>query len=197
MLNHYKLVVLITLNTRETDPFRQQMIDLLPRLRRFAYTLTSDRYEADDLVQAACERALSRRDQFREGTRMDSWMFRIIHTLRIDASRSLKFRTSHSSFDEKYDSGDAVKNEYNKIEARMLLENVKQAMARLSENDRAVLALVCVDGMSYREAADTLAVPVGTVMSRLARARIKLAKLVYGSKKSRHMPAENNGGANG
>ena len=79
----------------------------------------------------------------------------------------------------------------------MLLENVKQAMARLSENDRAVLALVCVDGMSYREAADTLDVPVGTIMSRLARARIKLAQLVYGNKKSRRVPAENNGGAHG
>ncbi len=197
MLNYYTLVILITLNTRETDPFRQQMIDLLPRLRRFAYTMTSNRYEADDLVQAACERALSRRHQFKMGTRLDSWMFRIIHTLRIDASRSLKFRTPHSSFDEKYDCGDAVKNEYNKIEARMLLENVKQAMVQLSENDRAVLALVCVDGMSYREAADTLAVPIGTVMSRLARARIKLTKLVYGNKKSRRVPAENNGGAHG
>ncbi len=179
MLNYYKLVVLITLNTKETDPFRQQMIDLLPRLRRFAYTLTSNRFDADDLVQAACERALTRREQFKMGTRMDSWMFRIVHTLRIDASRSSRSRNPHSSFNEEYDSrGHANSSERNKIEAKLMLDNVIKAMAQLSENDRVVIALVCVDGMSYKKAAETLDVPMGTVMSRLARARIKLTSLV-------------------
>lgn len=183
MLNYYKLVVLITLNTKETDPFRTQMIDLLPRLRRFAYTLTSNRFDADDLVQAACERALARKKQFKVGTRMDSWMFRIIHTLRIDASRSSRSRTPHSSFNEEYDSRGAANSERNKIEAKMMLDNVTQAMAQLSENDRVVMALVCVDGMSYKETAETLDVPMGTVMSRLARARIKLNTLVHGNRK--------------
>ncbi len=180
MLNYYKLLVLITLNTKETDPFRQQMIDLLPRLRRFAYTLTSNRFDADDLVQAACERALSRRKQFKSGTHMDSWMFRIIHTLWIDTTRSLRFRTPHSTFDEKYIGKGTVNKERDKIEAKLLLHNVKQAMAQLSEKDRVVLALVCVDGMSYKKTAETLNVPMGTVMSRLARARVKLNTLVNG-----------------
>jgi RNA polymerase sigma-70 factor (ECF subfamily) len=186
MLTYSKLVILITLNTNETDPFRQQLIDLLPRLRRFAYTLTSNQFDADDLVQAACERALSRRKQFTVGTRLDSWMFRIIHTLRIDATRSARFRNPHLSFNEKYDGKGVTAHDDSKmVEAKILLDNVHRAMGQLPENDRTILALVCVDGMSYKEAAETLDIPVGTVMSRLARARIKLTKLVYGKETMR------------
>ena len=174
-------------NTKETDTFRQQMIDLLPRLRRFAYTLTSNRFDADDLVQAACERALGRKEQFKIGTRMDSWIFRIIYTLRVDAARSKRSRTPHSIFNEEYGAG-SVANGSIRMEAKLMLDNVMQAMEQLSESDQMVLALVCVDGLSYREAAETLDVPIGTVMSRLARARIKLNTLVHGNEemKSAH-----------
>ena len=185
-MNQKELIVLIILNTAETDPFRQEMIDLLPRLRRFAYTLTSNRFDADDLVQAACERALTRSGQFKPGTRMDSWMFRIIYTLRVDASRSLRSRTPHSSFDEQYDSRQEAEGENGKLETRLMLKNVMGAMKQLSENDRLVLALVCVDGMSYKKAADTLGIPMGTVTSRLARARTKLSVLVQGNTKMNH-----------
>jgi len=157
------------------------MIDLLPRLRRFAYTLTSNRFEMDDLVQAACERALGRREQFKVGTRMDSWLFRIVYTLKVDACRSKRSRTPHSSFNEEYDSG-AADCGRDRMEAKLMLNNVMQAMEQLPEKDQVVLALVCVDGMSYKEAALTLDVPVGTVMSRLARARIKLNTLIHGGK---------------
>lgn len=174
---HLFLSVLMTI-AAETDLFRQQMVALLPRLRRFAYSLTANQSDADDLVQAACERALDRQGQFRIGTRMDSWMFRIIHTMRIDSKRSKRSRTPHSSFNEEYDTPGTSKNDHQRMEARLMLSNVTQAMKRLSENDQLVLALVCVDGMSYREAAETLEVPVGTVMSRLARARIKLNTLL-------------------
>ena len=176
------LILFAMTNTGEADTFRQQMIDLLPRLRRFAYTLTSNRFDADDLVQAACERALGRKEQFKIGTRMDSWMFRIIYTLRVDSSRSKRSRTPHSSFNEEYNTGGAADNSSIRIEAKLMLDNVMQAMEQLSESNRVVLALVCVDGLSYKEAAMTLDVPVGTVMSRLARARVKLNTLIHGNK---------------
>ncbi len=76
------------------------MVALLPRLRRYAYTLTSSREDADDLVQAACERALSRRHQWQTGTRLDSWMFRIIYTIRVDGIRSLQSRGVHVILEE-------------------------------------------------------------------------------------------------
>ena len=76
------------MNRVKGNEFGDQLVVLLPRLRRFAYTLTSHREDADDLVQAACERALSRQHQWQAGTRLDSWIFRIIHTLRIDQTRS-------------------------------------------------------------------------------------------------------------
>lgn len=174
------LIFLAMTCLEETDNFRQQMIALLPRLRRFAYSLTSRSSDADDLVQAACERALNRQGQFKIGTRMDSWMFRIIHNLRIDAARSKLSRTPHASFNEEYDAGGMAGNSHSQMEARLVLDNVRKAMKKLSENDQMVLALVCVDGQSYKEAAETLNIPVGTVMSRLARARIKLNTLLHG-----------------
>lgn len=168
----------------ESDTFRQQMIDLLPRLRRFAYSLTLNRFGADDLVQLACERALSRKEQFKIGTRMDRWMFRIIYTLWVDSLRSKRSCTPHSSFNEEYHTGGTADNGSTRIEAKLMLDHVIQAMEQLSESDRVVLALVCIDGLSYKEAAMTLDVPVGTVMSRLARARVKLHSLVHGNKRT-------------
>lgn len=164
-------------NTNDNN-FRDQIVALLPRMRRFAYTLTSNREDADDLVQAACERALSRRHQWRPGSRLDSWMFRIIHTQRIDMTRSKRSRSVHVPLEER-SFGSTGANGKNKIEASIMLRQVLQAMGQLSESDRAVLALVCIEGLSYKDSAATLGVPMGTVMSRLARARQKLHKLVY------------------
>ncbi len=152
-------------------------MELLPRLRRFALSLTGNLDDADDLVQAACERALSRRHQWRPGSRLDSWMFKIIHTMMIDEARSMRKRQPHYSFEEeRFNKGlsDGVK----KIEARLQLEKVAHAMRELPDNDRMILSLVCVDGQSYRDAAEVLQLPVGTVMSRLARARKKLHVLL-------------------
>ncbi|MGI6657136.1 MAG: RNA polymerase sigma factor [Desulfobulbus sp.] len=164
----------------QTDPdvFRRHLIELLPRLRRFARTLTASSSDADDLVQAACERALSRREQFQEGTRMDSWMFRIIHTLRLDEVKSGRNRAVHFSFEEQCDGWNEESDDQQRLEARMMLERVMRAMESLSPTDRAVLGLVCIDDMSYKEAAATLDIPIGTLMSRLARARMRLMALV-------------------
>jgi len=152
-----------------SDRFRRDLVTLVPKLRRFAYSLTGNRQDADDLVQAACEKALRNMAQFAEGSRMDSWLYRIIQTLWIDDRRKAQRRGSVVDPEEAYlsDEGKAA----SLPEDRMMLARTRAAMAALPEGQREVLALVAIEGMSYREAADTLDIPVGTVMSRLSRAR--------------------------
>lgn len=149
---------------------RQDLVALLPRLRRFAYALTGSLDDADDVVQTACERALTRFDQFEPGTRLDSWMFRIVQTVTIDRARYNTRRKPGANIDDLVDMGmDARIHE--STEARMALERIREEMQNLSEDQRAVLVLVAIEGKSYQETADILGVPIGTVMSRLARAR--------------------------
>jgi RNA polymerase sigma-70 factor, ECF subfamily len=159
----------------EDDPaisrFGDRLMAVLPRLRRFARGLTGAAVEADDLVQAACERALARRHQFQEGTRFDSWMFRIVQTIWIDQTRARKVRKEEPEpVESRLGSDEAVR----RVEARLALAEVRRAVARLPADQRAALMLVTVDGLSYREAAEVVQVPVGTIMSRLARARLAL-----------------------
>ena len=160
--------------------FHAQMVALIPRMRRFAYALTSNREEADDLVQTACERALNRKHQWRPGTRLDSWMFRIIYTQRIDMTRSQRVRKAYIHLEDKMLRGNTTTTN-NEVESRIMLRQVLRAMENLSEKDRAVLSLVCIEGLSYKDSASTIGVPVGTVMSRLARARRRLHEAVYGN----------------
>lgn len=156
---------------------RHQMVELLPRLRRFAYSLCGSLDEADEVVQAACERALSRLDQFTPGSRLDSWMFRIVQNVWIDRMRYNRRR-------ETVDDPDAIASIPHdariaeQTEARTALGIVRDCFATLPEEQKLVLSLVAIDGRSYREAADLLGVPIGTVMSRLARARRKLADAI-------------------
>jgi len=171
----------------QSNEYRDQIVALLPRLRRFALSLTSNQEDADDLVQAACERALTREPQWQPGTRLDSWLFRIIYTLRIDKSRSMRESKVHVPFEEAAVRQEAGEKE-GKLEAKLMLQHVLKAMRQLPENDRLILALVCVDGMSYKHASATLEVPIGTVMSRLARARKKLYVLVNGDGKPPEPP---------
>jgi RNA polymerase sigma-70 factor (ECF subfamily) len=159
--------------------FGDQLVAVLPRLRRFARGLTGSAVEADDLVQAACERALARQHQFQEGTRFDSWMFRIVQTIWIDQVRSRDVRKEGGEVaEERLGSDEPVR----RVEARLALEEVRRAVDRLPPDQRTALLLVTVDGLSYKEAAEIIRVPVGTIMSRLARARIALqAKLDAGA----------------
>ncbi|MGH7046223.1 MAG: RNA polymerase sigma factor [Stellaceae bacterium] len=151
--------------------FGDQLIAILPRLRRFARGLTGSASEADDLVQAACERALARRHQFQEGTRFDSWMFRIVQTIWIDQLRSRQVRKEDAALsEERLGSDEPVR----RAEARLALSEVRSALDHLPPEQRAVLLLVTVDGLSYKEAAEIVQVPIGTIMSRLARARMAL-----------------------
>lgn len=151
--------------------FADQLVAVLPRLRRFARGLTGSAVEADDLVQAACERALLREHQFQEGTRFDSWMFRIVQTVWIDQIRARDVRK---------EEGDAAEDRFGfdepvrRVEARLALGEVRRAVDALPPDQKAALLLVAVEGLSYREAADVAQVPVGTIMSRLARARVAL-----------------------
>jgi len=151
--------------------FSDQLVAVLPRLRRFARGLAGSAADADDLVQAACERALARQHQFQEGTRFDSWMFRIVQTIWIDQIRARDVRKEDSEVaEERLGSDEPVR----RVEARLALDEVRRAVGRLPPDQRTALLLVTVDGLSYKEAAEVVQVPVGTIMSRLARARIAL-----------------------
>jgi RNA polymerase sigma-70 factor (ECF subfamily) len=167
--------------------FSDQLIAVLPRLRRFARGLTRGGSEADDLVQAACERALARAHQFQEGTRFDSWMFRIVQTIWIDQLRARDVRKEDGdSGDERMGSDEPVR----RVEARLALSEVTRALDRLAPEQRTTLMLVTVDGLSYKEAAEIAGVPIGTIMSRLARARIALQQQLDGTSRSRRSASD-------
>ena len=151
--------------------FGDQLVAMLPRLRRFARGMTGSAADADDLVQAACERALTRSHQFQEGTRFDSWMFRIVQTIWIDQIRARDVRKEEPDTEaERIGTDESMR----RAEARLGLAEVREALGKLPAEQRAALMLVTVDGLSYKEAAAVADVPVGTIMSRLARARMAL-----------------------
>ncbi|HKD56281.1 MAG TPA: RNA polymerase sigma factor [Hyphomicrobiaceae bacterium] len=155
-----------------TDEIRSRMVELLPRLRRFAVALTGDLDQGDDLVQETCVRALSRVDQYQPGTRLDSWMYRIAQNLWLDRMRAKKVRGVQ--VDVEAAEALAGPNGCAVVESRLALDAVGAAMAYLPEEQRVLIGLVCIDGLSYKEAADITGTPIGTVMSRLARARREL-----------------------
>jgi RNA polymerase sigma-70 factor, ECF subfamily len=148
------------------------MVDLLPRLRRFAVALTGDLDQADDLVQEACMRALSRVDQWQPGTRLDSWMYRIAQNLWLDRMRARKVRGEQVNVEAAETLAGSDGRDV--VESRLTLEAVSAALSYLPSEQRVLIALVCIDGLSYKEAAEITQTPIGTVMSRLARARREL-----------------------
>lgn len=157
--------------------FAHDLIALLPRLRRFARALAADADEADDLVQTACEKALRGRHGFVPGTRLDAWMFRILRNVFLDARRASASRGgAHAPLEAAEEI--AGWDGRSLLETRLLLERAREAMTRLPVEQREVLALVCIEGLSYAEAAEVLQVPLGTVMSRLARGRARLSALL-------------------
>jgi RNA polymerase sigma-70 factor (ECF subfamily) len=154
------------------DGLHRQIVALLPRLRRLARVLARDSADADDLVQATVERALVHQGQWRPGTRLDSWMFRIMKNAWIDESRSRSRRGKVFAPEE---HGDAVGSDgAGAMEARLAAGEVERAMAKLPDEQRLAVALVLVDGLSYKEAAEVLEVPQGTLTSRLVRGRMAL-----------------------
>ena len=146
---------------------------LLPRMRRFARSLTYHREDADDLVQIAMERALGRSEQWEAGTRLDSWIFRIIKNAWIDEVRSRARRAELFAPEEE---GEHVGDDHAGVHQQRLA--VQKAISLLSEEHKLVVGLVLVDGLPYKEAAEVLEIPVGTLTSRLARAREALQQLL-------------------
>ena len=150
---------------------RRQIVELLPRLRRFALVLTRSADAADDLVQSSVERGLTRLDQWEAGTRLDRWMFQIMKTVWLNTCRSEGIRQTESI--EDHDLVQSVDGSRD-IEARLTLAEVREAFDRLPPDQRQAMFLVSVEGYSYREASELLHIPMGTVMSRLARGRAAL-----------------------
>jgi RNA polymerase sigma-70 factor, ECF subfamily len=148
------------------------MVEILPRLRRFAVALTGDLDQGDDLVQETCMRALSRVEQWQPGTRLDSWMYRIAQNLWFDRMRARKVRGVQVDVE----SADVLAgpNGRSVAESRLTLQAVGNAMTYLPDDQRVLIGLVCIDGLSYKEAAEVTQTPIGTVMCRLARARREL-----------------------
>ncbi len=148
------------------------MLALLPRLRRFAYGLTGSIDEGDDLVQITCERAIRNIDTWQVGTRLDSWMYRIarnqfLNQVRAGKTRGLRLEVADIDRHNYVDGARAM-------EAQLTLDAVRDLTARLPEEQRSILLLVCVEGLSYKEVSAVLDIPMGTVTSRLARARAAL-----------------------
>jgi len=160
---------------------RQELIGLIPRLRRFALALTGTHADGDDLVQDALERALTRLHQWRPGTRLDSWVYRIAQNIWRDRLRRARFRGLHTPI---ADAADVMGADGRvDAEAALRLSEALSALAQLPWEQRIVIALVQVEGFTYPEAAEILEVPEGTITSRLVRGRAALERLMAGAEK--------------
>ncbi len=156
-----------------SDAFTDDLLAALPALRRFALSLARAGDVADDLVQITVEKALAARDRYDPSIPLNAWLFRILRNAWIDMGRRTRTRGAETDIADTPEA--ATTDGRRETEARLMLDSTLAAMARLSEDHRTVLALVCMEEMSYAEAAAVLDIPRGTVMSRLARARLALA----------------------
>ena len=162
------------MNTSEASQnIHDQIVTLLPRLRRFARNLTRNPHDADDVVQIALERALTRLHQWRSDARLDSWLFKIVRNAWIDELRSRGRRNKIFLAEE---AGENIGADSMERESELL--SVQSAMAQLPEDQREAVSLVLVEGLPYKEAAEVLDVPIGTLTSRLARGREALQALL-------------------
>ncbi|HEX4928619.1 MAG TPA: sigma-70 family RNA polymerase sigma factor [Burkholderiales bacterium] len=151
----------------------QRLVDLIPRLRRYARALTGERAAADDLVQDTLERAWTKLHLYRRGTDLRAWLFTVMHNVHVNKLRATR------PTDPLDDAMPELAQRAPQADA-LLLRDLDRAIARLPADQRAVLLLVSLEDMSYEEVARTLGIPIGTVMSRLSRAREKLRVLMLG-----------------
>ena len=154
--------------------FERELLALLPRLRRFARSLARDAADADDLLQVAVERALKARGQWQPGTRMDAWMMKIVRNAWIDEVRR-RTRSVRTFVPEEAAAGIGNAG-HEEIELSVGMQDVGRAMNALPPEQREAVALVLVEGFAYREAAELLEIPIGTLTSRLTRGRQALAR---------------------
>jgi RNA polymerase sigma-70 factor (ECF subfamily) len=162
------------MSTNESaETIQEQVVALLPRLRRFARNLVRTPHDADDMVQIAVERALLHLDQWHRDARLDSWLFKILRNAWIDEVRSRGRRAKLFMPEE---AGENVGEASMEREIDRL--SVEAALARLPHDQRLAVSLVLVEGLAYKDAADVLEVPIGTLTSRLARGRESLAAML-------------------
>ena len=151
----------------------KRLVELIPRLRRYARALVGERSSADDLVQDTLERAWAKLHLYRRGTDLRAWLFTVMHNVHVNRVRATRVN-------------DALEDEMPELAQRgtqpdaLLVRDLDRAIARLPADQRAVLLLVTLEELSYEEVARTLGIPIGTVMSRLSRAREKLRAMMLG-----------------
>lgn len=163
--------------------------DMLPRLRSFAVRLTGNRYDAEELVQRACIRALERAHQLRSDTSPSSWVFSIIHSIWLNELRR-RNRRDRLLLDWSDALIETVADPRSASETGLAVRQIVDAVERLPEPQRIALLLVSIDGLSYQEVASTLDIPVGTVMSRISRARKAIRIALDTSGASRMQPRD-------
>ena len=151
----------------------RRLVELIPRLRRYARALVGDKASADDLVQDTLERAWTKLHLYRRGTDLRAWLFTVMHNVHVNRVRATR------PTDPLQD--DMPELAYRASQAdSLLVRDLDRCVARLPADQRAVLLLVTLEEMSYEEVARTLGIPIGTVMSRLSRAREKLRVMMLG-----------------
>lgn len=158
-----------------SNSWHEMIVALLPRLKRYAFSLTGSIADAEDLLHSTLERALSRAEQFQQGSDLDRWLFRICRNLWLDTCRARKVRSEvgppEDAGQEPWVDGES------QATASIALKETAVVLAGIPAEQREPLLLVVVEGYSYKEVAEQLGIPIGTVMSRLARARARLAEL--------------------
>ena len=151
----------------------ERLVELIPRLRRYARALVGDRATADDLVQDTLERAWAKLHLYRRGTDLRAWLFTVMHNVHVNRVRAARatdtLEEEMPELAQRASQGDAL-----------LVRDLDRAIARLPAEQRAVLLLVTLEEMSYETVSRTLEIPIGTVMSRLSRAREKLRAMMLG-----------------
>ena len=158
------------------SPFEDELVALLPRLRRFAHGLSRTAADADDLTQATIERALRSKAQWQPGTRLDSWTYRIMRNLWIDTARS---RSRKEKVEAPPEEAELLgEDPRESMDASVDLARMMKAMSRLPDEQREVVALILIEGFGYREASEMLDLPIGTVSSRLVRGRMALLAMM-------------------
>ncbi|MEM7193601.1 MAG: RNA polymerase sigma factor [Pseudomonadota bacterium] len=157
---------------KPNQQFKQRLTELLPRLYRYARVLTPTRFDADDLLQMTCERALSRWHQLNLDGPMDRWAFTIMSSVWKNELRSRAIRQGQG-----FVAPELLESEDDEsIQRNIYLRQVLERVSQLPETQRETVLLVYVEGFTYQQAADVMAIPIGTVMSRLTRARQTLSK---------------------
>ena len=156
---------------RDRTGLHRELVGLAPQVRRYAYALTRNPADADDLLQATLERVLTR--TIPEDAELAKWTYTVCRNVWIDEIRSRKVR--REAVPELSSAPEQTVSTEDQVASRMALQRARDGIDKLPEEQREVLALVAIAGMAYRDAAEALSIPIGTVMSRLARARAALA----------------------